>query len=234
MRLPKEIFFAHRVIQSERPDLHILGHWSYPTDKPTVKTVYVIANTESVELIVNGKSAGVNSQPESGWIFAFPNVTFAPGSLKAIGKDGATIAAQQELPTAGPAAAIKLTPIVGPKGLQADGQDVALIDFEVVDAKGVRCPTDDARVDFTCSGPGIWRGGYNSGKLDSTNNLYLNTEAGINRVAVRSTAAAGTITVTAKRDGLKAAQVQMASKAVVVTDGVATFMSPKMPGPAEK
>jgi beta-galactosidase len=234
MRLRKEIFFAHRVIQSEQPDLHILGHWSYPTDKPLVKTVYVIANTESVELIVNGKSAGVNSQPESGWIFAFPNVTFAPGTLKAIGKDGATIAAHQELTTAGAPAAIKLTPIVGPKGFQADGEDVALIDFEVVDAKGQRCPTDDARVDFTCDGPGIWRGGYNSGKLDSTNNLYLNTELGINRVAVRSTLTPGTITVTAKRDGLKSAQVQLVSKAVVVTDGIATFMPALLPGPAEK
>jgi beta-galactosidase len=111
---------------------------------------------------------------------------------------------------------------------------VVLIDFEVVDAKGQRCPTDDARVDFTSTGPGIWRGGYNSGKLNSTNNLYLNTECGINRVAVRSTLTAGTITITAKRDGLKPAQVQVASKAVVVTDGVTTFMPAKMPGPAEK
>ena len=85
---------------------------------------------------------------------AFPAVEFAPGSLKAVGKNGAKVAAQQELTTAGPAAALKLTPIVGPKGLQADGEDVALIDVEVVDAKGQRCPTDDARVDFTCTGPG--------------------------------------------------------------------------------
>jgi beta-galactosidase len=234
VRLPKEIYYAHRVIQNERPDLHILGHWSYPTDKPVTKTIYVIANTESVELLVNGKSAGVSSQPDSGWIFAFPNITFAPGSLKAIGKDGATIAAQQELTTAGPPAAIKLTPIAGPKGLQADGEDVVLIDFEVVDAKGQRCPTDDARVDFTCSGPGIWRGGYNSGKLNSTNNLYLNTECGINRIAVRSTFVPGTITVTAKREGLKPAQVQVVSKAVMITDGIATSMPAKMVGPTEK
>jgi beta-galactosidase len=112
--------------------------------------------------------------------------------------------------------------------------DVALIDLEVVDAKGARCPTDDARVDFTCSGPGIWRGGYNSGKTDSTNNLYLNTELGVNRVAVRSTLTPGTITVTAKREGLKPAQVQVASKAVVVTDGVAAFLPAKLVGPAEK
>ena len=199
-----------------------------------MKTVYVIANTESVELFVNGKSVGVNSKPDNGWAFSFPAVEFAPGSLKAVGKNGGKVVAQMELTTAGPAAALKLTPILGPNGLQADGEDVALIDVEVVDAKGQRCPTDDARVDFTCDGPGIWRGGYNSGKVDSTNNLYLNSEAGINRVAVRSTLKAGTITVGAKRDGLKPAQVQLVSKPVVVTDGIATFMPQHLPGPAEK
>jgi beta-galactosidase len=238
MRLPKEIYYAYRVIQSEQPDLHILGHWTYPATQPggskTVKTVYVIANTESVELFVNGKSLGVNAKPDNDWIFSFPNVEFAPGSIKAIGKTGGKVTAQQEITTAGAPAAIKLTPILNPIGFQADGEDIALIDFEVVDAKGQRCPTDDARVDFTCEGPGIWRGGYNSGKLDSTNNLYLNTELGINRVAVRSTLTAGTITVTAKREGLKSAQIQLVTKPIVLKDGIATFMPAHLPGPAEK
>jgi beta-galactosidase len=243
MRLPKEIYYAHRVIQSEQPDLHILGHWTYPlapTQGPdagkgaTVKTIYVIANTESVELFVNGKSAGVNSKPDNGWVFAFPGVTFVPGSLKAVGSKAGKVVAQHVLTTAGAPAAIRLTPIIGPNGFQADGEDVALIDFEVIDAKGERCPTDDARVDFTCDGPGIWRGGYNSGKTDSTNNLYLNTELGINRVAVRSTRSPGTITVTAKREGLKSAELRLTTKPVVVTNGIATFMPAKMTGPAEK
>jgi beta-galactosidase len=244
MRLPKEIYFAYRVMQSEQPDLHILGHWSYPAVQPdgskTVKTIYVIPNTESVELIVNGKSAGVNSKPENGWVFAFPNVEFAPGSLKAVGKNAAKIAAQQELTTAGAAAAIRLTPMVGPKGLQADGEDIALIDFEVIDAKGERCPTDGARVDFTCEGPGIWRGGYNSGNIDSTNNLYLSTELGINRVAVRSTLipadgpAPDPIRITAKREGLKPAQVQIVLLPVNVANGISPNMPQYLRGPAEK
>jgi beta-galactosidase len=237
MRLPKEIYYAHRVMQGTQPDLHILGHWTYPATQPdgakTVKTIYVIANTESVELIVNGKSHGVNSTPQNGWVFAFPDVAFAPGALKAIGRNGGKVVAQADITTAGAPAAIKLTPILGPGGLQADGEDIVLFDVEVVDAKGQRCPTDDARIDFACTGPGIWRGGYNSGKVDSTNNLYLNTELGINRVAVRSTRTPGTITVTARREGLKSAEVQVTSKAVVVTNGVATFMPARLPGPAE-
>jgi beta-galactosidase len=216
VRLPKEIYYAEQVMQDEKPNLHILGHWSYPSGpnaKKTVKTIYVIANTQSVELIVNGRSAGVNASPKNGYTFEFPAVEFAPGSLKAIGSNNGKPVAQQELTTAGPPAAVKLTPITGPQGLQADGEDIALFDVEVVDAKGQRVPTDDARIDFTCEGPAIWRGGYNSGKTDSTNNLYLNTELGINRVAVRSTLTSGTITVTASREGLKTATAQVVSKA---------------------
>jgi beta-galactosidase len=235
VRLPKEIYFAHRVIQNDGPDLHILGHWSYPTGpdaKKTVKTIYVVSNTESVELFVNGKSAGVSSQPASGYIFAFPNVEFAPGSLKGIGRNGGKTVAQEELTTAGPPAQIKLTPMVGPQGLQADGEDVALIDVEVVDAKGQRCPTDDDRVDFAVSGPGVWRGGYNSGKTDSTNNLYLNTECGINRVSVRSTLSAGTITVTASRPGLQSAQIKIVAKPIEVVDGLTTVVPQHLRAPA--
>jgi beta-galactosidase len=199
-----------------------------------VKTVYVVANTQSVELFVNEKSAGVNSQPASGFLFAFPDVEFAPGNLKAVGRNGGKTAAQQELTTAGPPAQIKLTPILGPQGWQADGADVAMIDVEVLDAKGARCPTDDGRIDFTITGLGVWRGGYNSGKTDSTNNLYLNTELGINRVFVRSTMTAGTVTLTANRSGLKPAQVTLAAKPVKVTDGLATYLPQHLAGPADK
>jgi beta-galactosidase len=236
VRLPKQIYFAERVMQNEKPDLHILGHWSYPTGpdaKKTVKPIYVISNTKSVELFVNGKSHGVNTSPENGFVFSFPDVEFSPGSMKAIGRNDSKAVANHELTTAGPPAQIKLTSILGPLGLQADGQDVLLIDVEVVDAKGQRCPTDDAKVEFTCTGPGIWRGGYNSGKLDSTNNLYLNTELGINRVSVRSTLSAGTITVTASRAGLKSAEIHIVSKPVKLVDGVTTSMSPQLQGPID-
>jgi beta-galactosidase len=111
--------------------------------------------------------------------------------------------------------------------MRADGDDISLIDFEVIDAKGERCPTDDARVDFTLDAtspagptPAIWRGGYNSGKTNTTNNLYLNTEDGINRIAIRSTLTPGTIKVTAARDGLKSATVTFTSSPVAIIDGL--------------
>ena len=108
----------------------------------------------------------------------------------------------------------------GPDGLQADGSDVAFFDLEVVDAQGRRCPTDEARVDFKLTGPAIWRGGYNSGKTNSINHLFLDTECGINRVAIRSTLTSGTITLTASRPGLEPAKIQIESRQVEIKDGL--------------
>ncbi len=240
VRLPKSIYYVSRVMQNEHPDLHIIGHWNYPAG--TKKTVYVAAShCDQVELFLNGKSLGVATQPttfvdsyngghapggellvgvDTGFVYAFPDIAFAAGSLKAMATIGGKVVAQQEIQTAGEPAAIRLTPHTGPQGLLADGRDVALIDFEVVDAQGRRCSTDEARVDFAVSGPVIWRGGINAAKLDSTNNLYLDTECGINRVAIRSTLVPGEITVTATRAGLTPATLKLASQPVTITAGL--------------
>jgi beta-galactosidase len=85
-------------------------------------------------------------------------------------------------------------------------------------------------VDFKCDGPAIWRGGFCSDKLATTNNLYLDTECGINRVAVRSTLTPGTITVTASRAGLAPATVQIPSHGVEITDGLSRLAPPGLPG----
>jgi len=213
VRLLKQIYFTHRVMQSEKPDIHILGHWTYPAG--TVKTMNVICNCPAVELFLNGQSIGNSTHPSDGFVFAFPKVAWQPGTLKAVGmKQDGKVACSQELTTAGPPAAIRLTPMVRPGGLCADGADVALIDVEVVDAKGERCATDYARIDFAVKGPAIWRGGYNSGKINSTNNLYLDTECGINRVALRSTFVPGQITVTASRPGLSPQTISIQSNGI--------------------
>ena len=230
MRLPKEAFYIYRVMQNAQPDLHIIGHWTYPAN--TKKTMYVAANgCDTVELFVNGQSLGKNTAPADGYIYAFPDVVFAPGAIKAVATKGGKVVAQQEIKTAGEPKALKLTAHAGPAGLQADGADVAFIDFEVVDAQGNRCPTDEARVDFAVQGPVIWRGGLNSALENSTNNLYLNTECGINRVAIRSTLTPGAITVTATRAGLTPATVKTESKPVEIIGGLMRALPPTLPGP---
>jgi beta-galactosidase len=250
VRLPKEIFYTSRVMQSEQPDLHIIGHWTYPAG--TKKTVYVAAShCDQVELFLNGKSIGVTNKLykfvdtgertmgsaelaagiDTGCVYAFPDVAFAPGSLKAVATKAGKVVAQQELQTAGEPKSIKLTLHTGPQGLCADGSDVALVDFEVVDGQGRRCPTDEARVDFDITGPAIWRGGFNAAKTNSTNNRFLDTECGINRVAIRSTTTPGTITLTAKRDPLTSATLEIKSSPVQIQDGLSPELPQQLPAP---
>jgi len=232
VRLPKQIYFLHRVMQNQRPDIHIIGHWTYPAE--TKKTMYVAANNvDSVELFINGASKGKSSEPENGYIHTFKDIAFEPGTIKAVGiKDGKPVC-EHELQTAGAAKALKFTVHTGQKGLMADGSDVAFIDFEVVDAQGRRCPTDEGRVDFQLAGPAIWRGGYNSGIAGSTNNKYLNTECGINRVFIRSTLTPGVITLKATREGLDPAEVRIESLPVKIVDGLSIEPPQTLPGTAK-
>lgn len=246
VRIPKSVYFVSRVMQSPTPDIHIIGHWNYPAE--TKKTMYVAAtHCDRVELFLNGKSLGVQTKSamfvdgfegrnrtvgDTGCVYAWENVTFAPGALKAVAYKGEKVVSQQELQTAGAPHAVKLTPTTGPNGLRADGSDVAFFDVEVVDAQGRRCPTDEARIDFEISGPAIWRGGFNAAKLNTTNNLYLDTECGINRVAIRSTLEAGAIKLTAKREGLQAATVSLNSQPVEISHGLMREMPQTLAGAA--
>jgi len=234
LRIPKESFYAFQVMQSPDPAIHIVGHWTYPAG--TVKDMYVIANhVKSVELFVNGVSQGTVTEPknvyvesrnqtyQTEFVFAFPDVAWEPGEIRAVGYDENGIKIVETVKeTAGEPYAIKLTPIVGPGGWVADGTDPVIIEVEVVDEQGRRVPTDQARIDFEYSGPGRFLGGYNSGKQYSTFKDYIDTEAGVNRVIVRSTREAGEFTLTAKRDGLVPATITLTSTRFEVVDGLTT------------
>ena len=222
VRLPKEAFYALKSMWRPEPQVHIVGHWNY--DKDTTKPIYVISNCAAVKLFVNNELIGIDSIPDNGYVYKFDNVQWKSGEIRAEGFIDNVLRTSQVKNTIGEPVAIKLTPITGPKGWLADGSDIVLIDVEVVDKDGNRCPLDKGRIDFTFSGAGIWRGGYNSGKENSTNNLYLDTECGINRVAIRSLLKSGKVKITARRDGLNAATLEIASKKVKFKNGLSSEM----------
>jgi beta-galactosidase len=225
VRLPKEAYYVCKTMFRDDPQVHIIGHWTYPPG--TKKTIYVTSNCKNVELFVNGKSLG-HGENSDRYLFAFQNIEWQPGDIKAVAyKDGNPVATNS-LHTVGMPVALKLTPLSGPGGLLANGSDVALIDVEAVDANGERCPTFQKRLDFKIEGPGIWRGGYNSGKTNSINNLFLDLECGVNRVSVRSTRTPGAITVRAKCDGLKSGDVSIQSIPYETQAGFSTQL-PQMP-----
>jgi len=233
VRLPKEAYYVCAVMFRGDPGAHIIGHWSYPPG--TRKTVYVVANGDDAELFLNGKSLG-HGQRSDRYLFTFPDIAWAPGEIKAVASRQGRPWAADAVRTVGAPVALRMTPIVGPGGLRADGSDVALFDVEAVDARGERCPTFQQRVDFACEGPAIWRGGWNSGKVDSINHPYVDLECGINRVAVRAGFKPGAITVRARSVGLRPASVTIGSTAVEMASGFAVGLPPlpSVPLPRER
>lgn len=217
VRLPKEAYWALQATWDKTSRVHLIGHWNYA--KGTVKDLFAVAKADEVELFVNGRSHGVGNRSLD-TLFTWKDVAFEPGEIKVIARRNGKEVASQTKETAGDAVALRLTPITAPGGWRADGSDIALVDFEVVDAEGRRCPTDQARVDFEISGPAIWRGGYNSGKEGSTNHQHLDTECGINRVSIRSTLNAGKVLLTARREGLASATLELESLPVALENGI--------------
>ena len=229
VRIPKGTFYAVQVYHSEVPKVKIVGHWNYPalTDTnyfyqerkndgtymkptgnllrrdPTKKTVYAVAaKCDKVELVVNGKKVSECTKPRDGFVYDFPNIDVTQsGVVEAVAWANGRIVARDRIESAGPAAGIRLTPVTGPSGFFADGADIAFFDVAVVDDKGRVCPCDSRRIDFTLEGPGVFLGGYNSGKFGKESVIHKNyvfAECGVNRVFVRATREKGKITLKAR------------------------------------
>jgi hypothetical protein len=230
MRIPKDGFFAHQVmwdgwIDVERPSAHIIGHWNYEAN--VKKSVYVVSSAEKVELLLNGKSLGFGEQSNR-FLFTFNEVQFSPGTLHAIGYDrSGTKLCEDARKTAGVASGLRLKSWTGPYGMRADGSDLALIEVEVVDADGNRCPTAMNMVSFELTGAAQWRGGigHEEGRLDNfILSKQLPVACGVNRVLIRSSTEAGKIMLSAMSDGLRAATIELTSRPVAVADGLSSVM----------
>ena len=225
MRIPKDGFYAHQVmwdawVDPENVDEHIVGHWNYPAG--TVKPVYVVSSGDSVELKLNGRSLGMGKQ-DYRFLFTFPEVAYEPGTLEAITYKDGKPAVTKSLKTVGEPAALKLTLMQGPEGTWADGADLALVQFEVVDAQGNRHPLANDTVSFTLSGPAEWRGGIAQGKDNFVLSKSLPVEAGVNRVMLRSLPEAGHVTLRAEAPGFEAVEVAFDTKPIEVKDGLTKF-----------
>ncbi|MBR5349794.1 MAG: DUF4982 domain-containing protein [Prevotella sp.] len=241
MRIPKDAFFAHRVMWSgwvddEMPRTYIVGHWNY--QEGTVKPVYVVSTADEVELFLNGRSLGKGRQ-DYRYLFTFEDITFETGTLEAVGSDGS----RYKIETAGAPDHLQLTAIENPLGTKADGADMVLCQVEVVDRQGRRCPLDDRMIHFELAGEGRWIGGIGTrdnkamqqpdehrkeGLLDAaaTKNISDNyvgamnlpVECGVNRVLVRSTPNAGDIRLSVYADGVKPAYLHLNTQPVTVED----------------
>ena len=242
MRIEKDAFYAHQVMWSGwvddyKPQTYIVGHWNYngsekgivkseksaTADAFVVPTVYVVSNSDSVCLYQNDKEIKPSSH-DFKFLWTYKDVKYESDKLLAISynKDG-NEESRYELLTAGKPDHLKLTLIENPTGWKADGNDLALVQIEVVDKDGRRCPLDNRLVKWTVKGPAEYLGGIAKGKYNHARQDTLPVECGVNRVMLRSLTKAGKIMVTAQAKGLPKASVELQTSAVSVVGGLATY-----------
>ncbi|MFT3867202.1 MAG: glycoside hydrolase family 2 TIM barrel-domain containing protein [Nibricoccus sp.] len=186
----------------------VFADWTSRNAEPHEETVEIYSNCETVELFLNDKSLGAQNLPADASPRAW-KVAYAPGTLKAIGRNGNKIVANDELRTAGPAAAIQLT--THRAKLTPGFDNVAIVTATVVDANGVRVPDATPLVQFNAEGPG---------KIVAVDNAditshepYQSTQykafEGTCVAYVRATDSKGAITIKAEAEGLKAGSIQI-------------------------
>jgi beta-galactosidase len=184
--------------------------WNWPDQTPLTVSCYT--NCPEVTLTLNDQALGTKRLDEAvDGVLTWP-VPYAPGVLKAVGrKDGQTVC-EFALKTAGVANRIELHPDV--TQLRADGKDVCQVEFDVVDAQGVRVPDAAQELTFALSGPAQILGLGNS---DVTNSEPVKGPAhqvyqGRGLAIVQSTADAGPVTLNVSAPGLEPAALTLDSR----------------------
>jgi len=191
----------------ERHTQVLFSDWTPKDLQPHTENVEVYSNCKEVELLLNGKSLGKKDINADASPRTWPT-PFAPGVLKAIARNaGGSIAATDELRTAGKAVGIMLT--TETKTLSPAWDAVVTVRATIVDAKGVTLPRADDLISFTVSGPGV------IAAVDNADNASHEPFQAAARRAfqgecvafVRANDALGKITLTATAPGLQAGSV---------------------------
>jgi beta-galactosidase len=205
---PKDNYYYYRAWWRPEPLLHLLPHWNWEGREGQPIAVWAHSNCDKVELFLNGKSQGVRD--------VVPNhhvewsVPYAPGVIEAHGYKAGKLILRERRETAGPAAALRIT--ADRPRLRADGQDVAILKVEVLDAKGRPVPRAADLVTFTVAGPGQVIGVGNGDPTSHEADVASQRKAfnGLCQAIVRTRRGeAGDLRVTASAPGLKAATVSV-------------------------
>lgn len=238
LRIPKDAFFAHQVmwngwVDVEEQGTHIVGHWNYTPG--VVKPVYVVSSGDAAELFINNRSAGFGRRCNH-FMFTFDSITWEPGEIEARSYDtDGRLVSSDRIETTGHPQAIKLTLMQDPNGFLANGADLILVEAEVVDSAGRRCPVAMNMLDFELEGPAEWRGGMAQGPENYILSEKLPVECGVNRVLIRSLTSPGKIRLVARSEGLIPDSLVLSSKRIEENSGLSLlFPSASLPVNLEK
>lgn len=202
-RLPKFSFYFYQSQSGpkpvangfNKPMLFIANYWNDEKQK----AVKIFSNCDKVELLLNGRSLGVqkpdtdaNSKNLNHPPFTFYPAAYQPGTLTAIGYINGKKAIINSQSTPGNAYKIMLKADISGKPIVAGKSDALFVYAYITDKNGTIVPDAINEVKFSVEGPGSIIGPS-----------AINAEAGIATILLKTGGATGKIKIKAASGGLK-------------------------------
>ncbi|WP_316800570.1 beta-galactosidase GalB [Pedobacter frigidisoli] len=202
---PKDSYYMYQSEWTNKPVLHILPHWNWEAGKSVEVWAYY-NNADEVELYLNGKSLGKKSKQNDDLHVQW-NVTFEPGTLKAVSRKNGREVLTREVKTAGAPAKIEL--LADRKTIKANGEDLSFVTVRILDAAGNVVPDADNLVNFKVEGNGFIAGVDNGfqASLEPFKASYRKAFHGLCLAILQSTDKSGTMKLTASSAGLSASSI---------------------------
>lgn len=183
---------------------YISSHWNRQAGKSY--NMYTYTNGDEVELLVNGKSLGVqqnSTDVKKRNVIYWQNIPFTPGSITAIARKGGKVVAKDELTTTGQAVALQVE--TENANWKADGMDLQYAKVYAVDSKGRKVPLATGELTFEVSGAAnlmaVDNGDHASNDLFTGNKRLL--YKGFAMAILRATQTGGTVKLKVTGAGLK-------------------------------
>lgn len=202
---PKDNYFYYQTWWRNESALHLFPHWNWPGKEGAEIEVWCYCNQESVELFLNGKSQGSQKVERNGHLVW--RVVYVPGVMEARASNGGSVVLTVKQETTGKAAGIRLK--ADRNSIKADGEDLSVVQIEVIDDQGRIVPLADNMIHFNLSGPGtiLGVGNGNPSCYEPDHAKQRSAFNGLCMCIVQSSKQTGSLTLTASSPGLKDASI---------------------------
>ena len=227
---PDDGFYFYQSQWTEEPMVHLFPHWNWEGREGQFIPVLAYTNVDAVELYLNDRFVGEKRVefprqgttgswngyaepqvfPTTGDLHLQWDVPYEPGVLRAVGKRASEVVVTQEVRTAGPPAALRVT--VDRREIRAGERDVAHVEVAVVDARGTVVPDADHLVRFTVEGAAgrlLAVGNGNPADHSSYRGPERRAFHGLVLAMIQSTDETGAVRIAVEADGLAPVTVEV-------------------------
>ncbi len=206
-RIPKDAYYFYQSQWTNKPMVHIMGHWTWPGAEGQARDVKVFSNAQEVELFLNGKSLGSKPDAREAGLTHPPrvwSVPYQPGTLIAVARHGGKEVSDKRQTASEPHHLV----------LEADVQELesgnleslAYITAQIVDENGTAVPGAEVPITFTSAGPGELR---RQTWLGHGTGWTVNSISGMAQMAFQATDRTGHSIISAYSPGLRMGRIEL-------------------------